>query len=122
MKEFVDAISPAIGNKKPTARHWMAYVSLMAAKLAAEKAKSLEAGKMAQAMEDLELPPEVALSPNKVRYRKGDHQLMSDIFVGEMHPPGPGGPDDLFKTAEIVTGEQAAGSAESTGCKITWPS
>ncbi len=122
VKEFVDAISPAIGNKKPTARHWMAFVSLMAAKLAAEKAKSLEAGKMAQAMEDLELPPEVALSPNKVRYRKGDHQLMSDIFVGEMHPPGPGGPDDVFKVGEIVTGEQAAGSAESTGCKITWPS
>src|SRR5580693_4843644 len=40
VKEFVDSISPAIGNKKPTARHWMAYVSLMSAKLAAESAKS----------------------------------------------------------------------------------
>jgi branched-chain amino acid transport system substrate-binding protein len=122
VKEFVDAISPAIGNKKPTARHWMAYVSLHAAKLAAEKAKSLEAVKMAQAMEDLELPPEVALSPNKIRYRKGDHQLMSDLFVGQVQPPGAGGPDDLFKVEEVVTGEKAAGSAESTGCKVTWPS
>ena len=112
----------AIGNKKPTARHWLAYVSLHAAKLAAEKAKSLDALKMAQAMEDLELPPEVSLSKNKARFRKGDHQLMSDIFVGQMHTPGPDGPDDLFKTEEIVTGETAAGSAESTGCKVVWPS
>jgi branched-chain amino acid transport system substrate-binding protein len=121
VKEFVDAISPAIGGKKPTARHWMAYVSLQAAKLAAEQAKSLEAVKMAQAMEDLELPPEVALSPNKARYRKGDHQLMSDLFVGQVQTPGAGGPDDLFKTEEVVTGEKAAGSAESTGCKVVWP-
>jgi branched-chain amino acid transport system substrate-binding protein len=122
VKKFVDAISPAIGNKKPTARHWMSYVSLHAVRLAAEKAKTLEAVAMAHALEDLELPPDVALSPNKVRYRKGDHQLMSDIFVGEMHTPGPGGADDLFKTGSVVTGEQAAGSAEATGCKVAFPS
>lgn len=122
VKEFVDAISPAIGGKKPTARHWLAYVSLHAVRLAADKAKSLDAVKMAHAMEDLELPPEVSLSPNKIRYRAGDHQLMSDLFVGQVHPPGPGGPDDLFKVEEIVTGEKAAGSVESTGCKVVWPS
>jgi branched-chain amino acid transport system substrate-binding protein len=121
VKTFVDSISPAIGNKKPTARHWMAYVSLMAAKLAAEKAKSLEAVKMAKAMEDLELPTEVSLSPNKVRFRAGDHQLMSDLFVGQMHPLGPAGTDDYFKVEEVVTGEKAAGPAEDTGCKIAWP-
>jgi branched-chain amino acid transport system substrate-binding protein len=122
VKEFVAAISPAIGNKKPTARHWMAYVSLHAVRLAAEKAKTLDAVAMAHALEDMELPQEVSLSPNKIRYRKGDHQLMSDLFVGEMHPPGPGGGDDVFKVGEVVTGEKAAGSAESTGCKVTWPS
>jgi len=122
VKEFVAAISPALGGKKPTARHWMSYVSLHAVRLAAEKAKTLDAVAMAHALEDMELPPEVALSPNKTRYRKGDHQLMSDLFVGEMHPPGPGGGDDLFKVGEAVTGEKAAGSAESTGCKVTWPS
>jgi branched-chain amino acid transport system substrate-binding protein len=121
VKTFVDAISPALGGKKPTARHWMSYVSLHAVRLAADKAKSLDAQKMAHALEDLELPPEVSLSPNKIRYRAGDHQLMSDLFVGEMHPPGPGGPDDLFRVEEVVTGEHAAGSAESTGCKIGWP-
>ena len=121
VKTFVDSISPTIGNKKPTARHWMAYVSIMAAKLAAEKAKSLEAVKMAHALSDLELPPEVSLSPNKVKYRSGDHQLMSDIFVGQVQPAGAGGPDDLFKVESVVPGEQAAGPAEATGCKINWP-
>ncbi len=47
---------------------------------------------------------------------------MSDIFVGQVHPPGPGGPDDLFKIEETVTGEKAAGPVEATGCKIAWPS
>ena len=76
---------------------------------------------MAHALSDMELPPEVSLSPNKVKYRAGDHQLMSDIFVGQVQPPGAGGPDDLFKVASVVPGEQAAGPAEATGCKINWP-
>ena len=121
VKPFVDAISPAIGNKKPTARHWMAYVSVHAVRLAAEKAKSLDGLKMAHAMADLELPPEVSLMKGNIRYRAGDHQLMSNIFVGEMHPPE-GDPDNLFGIAATVTGEEAAGTAESTGCKMVWPS
>jgi branched-chain amino acid transport system substrate-binding protein len=121
VKAFVDAISPTLGGKKPSARHWFSYVSINAVKLAAEKAKSFEAVKMAHALSDMELPPEIALSPNKIKYRGGDHQLMSDIFVGQVQPAGAGGPDDLFKVESVVPGEQAAGSAESTGCKITWP-
>ena len=46
---------------------------------------------------------------------------MSDIFVGEVQKAGAGGPDDLFKVESVVKGEDAAGSAESTGCKINWP-
>jgi branched-chain amino acid transport system substrate-binding protein len=122
VKQFVDAFSPAIGGKKPTARHWMAYVSLHAARLAAEKAKSLEAPKMAKALEDLELPPEVSLMGGKnIRYRAGDHQLMSDLFVGQMHPLGSEGVDDYFKVESTITGEQAAGPAEETGCKLAYP-
>jgi branched-chain amino acid transport system substrate-binding protein len=120
VKAFVDAISPAIG-KKPTARHWMAYVSLHAVKIAAEKAKSLDALKMAHALAGAELPPDVALMPGKIRYRAGDHQLMSDIFVGQMHPPGPLGSDDLFTIEATVPGEEAAGSVASTGCKMVYP-
>jgi branched-chain amino acid transport system substrate-binding protein len=120
VKNFVDAISPAIG-KKPSARHWMAYVSLHAVRLAAEKAKSLDGLKMSHALGDLELPPEVALMEGKISYRAGDHQLMSNVFVGEIHPPE-GDPDALFKIEATVTGDEAAGTAESTGCKMVYPS
>ena len=119
VKTFVDAISPAIG-KKPTARHWMAYVSLHAVRLAAEAAKSLEGLKMAHALGDLPLPRDVSLMSGDIRYRAGDHQLMSNIFIGQMHPPE-GDPDALFKVEATVTGEQAAGTVENTGCKMTFP-
>jgi len=121
VKAFVDAISPAIGGRKPTARHWMAYVSIHAFRLAAEKAKSLKGIDLAKSLADMELPRDVSLMPGKVYYRGGDHQLMSDIYVGEVHP-AEGDPDNLFTTKALVTGEAAAGSVESTGCKMVWPS
>jgi branched-chain amino acid transport system substrate-binding protein len=119
VKTFVDAISPAIG-KKPTARHWMAYVSIHAFKMAAEKAKSLKGIDLAHAMSDMELPPEVSLMSGNVRFRAGDHQLMSEIHVGQVHQ-AEGDPDNLFTIEATVKGEEAAGSVESTGCKMTFP-
>ena len=108
-------------NKTPTARHWFAHVSVHAVRLAAEKAKSLEGPKLSLALEDLVLPPDVALQPGEVRFRKGDHQLMSSIFVGNAHPPEGGNPDDVFKVQSLVAGETAAGTVESTGCKMVHP-
>ncbi len=118
-KAYVDAISPALG-KKPTARHWMAHVSVHAVKIAAEAAKSLDGLKMAKALADVPLPPEVSLMKGNIRYRGGDHQLMSNIYIGQAHPPE-GDPDNLYKVEATVTGEEAAGSVESTGCKMSYP-
>ncbi|MBV8097002.1 MAG: hypothetical protein JO110_27915 [Acetobacteraceae bacterium] len=89
-------------------------------KLAAEKAKSLEAIKMARALEGEALPPEVALQPGKVFFRAGDHELMSTVFVGEVHPPK-GGPGDVFTIREEVPGDEAAGTVEATGCHMSYP-
>jgi branched-chain amino acid transport system substrate-binding protein len=108
-------------NKTPTARDWFGYVSMHSVRLAAEKAKSLDGPKLAAALEDLELPPDVALQPGKVRYRAGDHELMPNIFVGEVHTPK-SGPDDVFTVAALVSGEEAAGSVAETGCKMVQPS
>jgi len=116
---FVEAFRKATG-KTPSSRHWFAYVAVHAVRLAAEGAKSVDGLKMAHALSDLELPPEIALQPGKVRFRAGDHQLMSNIFVGQMHPPE-GHPDALFKVEGVVTGEQAAGPVEGTGCKMVYP-
>ena len=117
--KFVAEFRKAVG-KTPTARHWFGYVAVNSVRLAADKAKSMEGPKLAVAMEDMELPPDVALQPGKIRYRKGDHELMPNIFVGQVHPPE-GNPDNMFKVGTLVPGEQAAGSVEDTGCKMTPP-
>jgi branched-chain amino acid transport system substrate-binding protein len=107
-------------NKTPTARDWFGYVSMHSVRLAADKAKSLDGPKLAVALEDLELPPDVALQPGRVRYRAGDHELMPNIFVGSAHPPKSGA-DDVFTVAALVSGEEAAGSVAETGCKMVQP-
>jgi branched-chain amino acid transport system substrate-binding protein len=107
-------------NKTPSARHWFGYVAVNSVRLAADKAKSMEGPKLAVAMEDMELPPDVALQPGTVRYRKGDHELMPNIFVGQAHPPQ-GNPDNVFSVETLVPGEQASGSVADTGCKMTPP-
>jgi len=117
--KFVAEFRKAVG-KTPTARHWFGYVAVHSVRLAADKAKSMEGPKLAVAMEDMELPPDVALQPGHIRYRKGDHELMANIFVGQVHPPQ-GNPDNVFTVESLVPGEQAAGTVEDTGCKMTPP-
>jgi branched-chain amino acid transport system substrate-binding protein len=117
--EFVAAFRKSVG-KTPSARHWFGYTAVHSVRLAAERAKSLSGPKLALAMEDLELPPEVALQPGHVRYRAGDHELMSNVFVGEVHPPKDEA-DDVFALKALVPGEEAAGSVAETGCKMGHP-
>jgi branched-chain amino acid transport system substrate-binding protein len=116
---FVADFRKATG-KTPTARHWFGYVAVHSVRLAADKAKSLEGPKLSVAMEDMELPPDVALQPGKVFYRAGDHELMPNIFVGDVHPPT-GNPDDVFTVTALVPGEKAAGPVSETGCKMVHP-
>jgi branched-chain amino acid transport system substrate-binding protein len=110
----------AATKKTPSARDWFGYVAVHSVRLAAEKAKSLEGPKMAKALEDLELPPEIALQPGKVRYRAGDHELMANVFVGNVHT-ATGNADDVFTVGALVPGDQAAGTVEETGCKMVQP-
>jgi len=117
--DFVAGMRKAV-NKTPSARHWFGYVAVHSVRLGAAKAKSLEGPKLAVAMEDLELPPEVALQPGKVRYRAGDHELMPNVFVGEVHPPQ-GEADNVFTVQTMVPGDEAAGPVAETGCKMTHP-
>jgi branched-chain amino acid transport system substrate-binding protein len=110
----------AATKKTPSARDWFGYVSMHTVRVAADRAKSLEGPKIAMAMEDMELPPDVALGPLKVLYRKGDHELMPAIFVGQMHPPK-AGPDDVYTIESAIPGVEAAGPVEDTGCKMVHP-
>lgn len=120
VKEFVDAI--VTRYKKPaSARHWFGYVGVNAAALAIEKAKSLKAIDLAHALAGMELPPEVALQPGKVYFRAEDHELMPNVFTGQVHPPPAGDPYNIFTVAELVPATRADPLA-STGCNMKYPS
>ncbi len=109
-------------NRMPSARVWFGYVGVHAFRLAAEHANGLDALKMARALENLVLPPEVALQPGKVFFRAGDHQLMSAVFVGEVHPaPANGNPNDVFTPSEVIPADRVAGTVAETGCQMAYP-
>jgi len=86
----------------------------------ANQAKSLEAVKMAKAMQGFKLPPEVALMPDGAFFREAQNQLIPNLFVGHAQSKG-SDPEDLFDVTEVVKGLDAAGTLEETGCKMTWP-
>jgi branched-chain amino acid transport system substrate-binding protein len=117
--EFVEATKKRTG-RAPTARTWFGYVSVWTCALAAAKANSLKALDMAKALQDLHLPPEVALGPNPAFYRAGQNQLLASLFVGEAQAKG-SAPDDLFKVTKVVDGAKVAGTLEESGCKMKWP-
>lgn len=117
--EFVAAIKKKTG-RVPTARTWFGYVGTWSCALAANQAKSLDAVKMAKALSGMELPPEVALMPDKTFYRAGQNQLIGSLYVGNAQAKG-SQPDDLFHVTKVVHGKDVAGTVQESGCKMTWP-
>ncbi len=121
VEKFVADIRKQTGGKVPTARHWFGYTSAHTFALVANREKSLDSLKLARALGDFELPPEVKLQPNKCYYRKGDHQLMTSAFVGEALMQGKDDPEDLFHVDQVVPGDKTAPAETETGCKLQWP-
>ncbi len=118
--EFVDAIKAKTGGKVPTARHWFGFAAAWTCALVANEQKTLEAVKLAKALEGFKLPPEVALMPNDPFFRAGDHQLMPSLYVGHAVSSGPE-PEDLFHVDQVVKGTEVAPTVEETGCHVKWP-
>ncbi len=119
--EFVAEIKKRTGGKVPTARHWFGYASTWTCALIANQEKSLDAVKLAKALEGFKLPPEVALMPNEPFYRAGDHQLMPSLYVGHAVESG-SEPEDLFHVDEVVKGTDVALPVSETGCHMVAPS
>jgi branched-chain amino acid transport system substrate-binding protein len=117
--EFVETIKKRTG-KPPSARTWFGFVAGWTCALASANAKSLDAITMAKALQGFQLPPEVALSPNKAFYRAAQNQLIATIFVGNAQASGDT-PDDLFKVTSVINGADIVGTLEDSGCKMTWP-
>jgi branched-chain amino acid transport system substrate-binding protein len=120
VKEFVAEVRKVNGGKVPTARHWFGYVAVWTCALVANQQKTLDPVKLAKALEDFKLPPEIALMPYDAFYRAGDHQLMPTLYVGNAVAKGPE-PEDLFHVDELVKGVDAALPVAETGCHLTWP-
>jgi branched-chain amino acid transport system substrate-binding protein len=118
--QFVADIRKASGGHVPTARTWFGYAAVWTCALAAAQAKSLDAVKMAKAMQGFKLPPEVALMPDGAFYRTAQNQLIPNLYVGNAQSKG-SDPEDLFNVSEVVKGTDIAGTLEDTGCKMTWP-
>ena len=120
--KFVADIRKVNGGKVPTARHWFGYTSVHTLAAVANKEKTLDSRKLAEALGGFELAPEVRLQPNKCYYRKGDHQLMTSAFVGEALVKPAGDPEDLFRVDNVIAGDKTAPPENQTGCKLQWPS
>jgi branched-chain amino acid transport system substrate-binding protein len=122
LDQFVADIRKASGGHVPTARTWFGYAGIWTCALAAEQAKSLDAVKMAKAMQGFKLPPEVSLMPDGAFYRAAQNQLIPNLYVGSAQSAGSSGdPEDLFKVSDVVKGADIAGTVEDAGCKMTWP-
>ena len=119
--KFVTDIRKVNSSNVPTARHWFGYVSAKSFALVTNREKTLDAVKLATALENFELPDDVKLQPNKCYYRKGDHQLMTSAFVGEALAKPAGDPEDLFRVDNVIAGDKTAPPENQTGCKVQWP-
>lgn len=117
--EFVAAIKKKTG-RVPTARTWFGFAATWSCALAANTAKSLDAVKMAKAMQGMKLPPEVGLMPQQPFFRADQNQLIPTLYVGNAQAKGKA-PDDLFHVTDVVKGTDVAGTLEESGCKMTWP-
>ena len=119
--KFVADIRKMNNGKVPTARHWFGYTAAKTFALVANQENTIDSVKLAKALGNFELPPDVKLQPNKCYYRAGDHQLMTSAFVGSAQPAGKDDPEDLFSVDQVVAGDKTAPPVGETGCKVTMP-
>jgi branched-chain amino acid transport system substrate-binding protein len=120
LKTFDTAIRQRTG-KAASARDWFGYAAVNTIANIANQEKSLDALVLARALQGYALPANIALGPDRSFFRDRDHQLMSPILVGEVHPPR-GDPFDVFTARAIIKGEQAAGPVDVNQCRLAFPS
>jgi branched-chain amino acid transport system substrate-binding protein len=119
VKAFDEAIRRRTG-RAASARTWFGYAAVHTLARIANQEKSLDPVVLARALQGCTLSPDVALLPDRVFFRDRDHQLMSPILVGEVHPPR-GDPFDVFTAHAIVKADQAAKPVEASACRLAFP-
>ena len=119
IKAFDEAIRRRAG-RAASARDWFGYAAVHTLANIANREKSLDSVILARALQGYVLPADVALDPDRAFFRDGDHQLMSTILVGEVHPAR-NDPFDVFTVGGIVKGDEAAGPVEASECRLAFP-
>ncbi len=120
IKTFDAAIRSRTG-KAASARSWFGYAAIRTIAQIANQEKSLDAVVLARALQGYTLPADIALDPNRAFFNAADHELMSTILVGEVHPPG-ADPFDVFTPRVWVEGQKAAGRDAPKACRLAFPS
>jgi branched-chain amino acid transport system substrate-binding protein len=120
IKTFDAAIRSRTG-KAASARNWFGYAGIRTLARIANQERSLDAVALARALQGYTLPADIALDPNRAFFRKADHELMSTVLVGEVHPAR-ADPFDVFTVRALVEGEQAAGPVSESACRLAFPS
>jgi branched-chain amino acid transport system substrate-binding protein len=120
IKAFDAAIRNRTG-KAASARNWFGYAALRTVAQVANQEKSLDPVVLARALQGYTLPADIALDAERAFFRERDHELMSTVLIGEVHPPG-GDPFDVFTVRKAVKAEDAAGLPEASECRLAFPS
>jgi branched-chain amino acid transport system substrate-binding protein len=120
IKAFDAAIRSRTG-KAASARNWFGYAALRTVAQVANQEKSLDPVVLARALQGYTLPADIALDAERAFFRERDHELMSTVLIGEVHPPG-GDPFDVFTVRKAVKAEDAAGLPEASECRLAFPS
>jgi branched-chain amino acid transport system substrate-binding protein len=120
IKAFDTAIRGSTG-KAASARNWFGYAGIRTLAQIANQEKSLDAVVLARALQGYTLPADIALDPKRAFFGAADHELMSTILVGEVHPPL-ADPFDVFTVRALVGGERAAGHDAASVCRLAFPS
>ena len=120
IKTFDAAIRSRTG-KAASARSWFGYAGIRTIAEIANQEKSLDAVVLARALQGYTLPADIALDPNRAFFNATDHELMSTILVGEVHPPG-ADPFDVFTPRVWVEGQKAQGPDAAKACRLAFPS
>jgi branched-chain amino acid transport system substrate-binding protein len=120
IKPFDAAIRSRTG-KAASARHWFGYAAVRVMAQVANQEKSLDPVALARALQGYTLPADIALDANRVFFRDRDHELMSTILIGEVHPARDD-PFDVFTVRAAVKAEDAAGPPSASECRLAFPS
>ncbi len=116
-----DAAIRSRTSKAASARHWFGYAAVRTIVQVANQEKSLDPVVLARALQGYTLPADIALDANRAFFRDRDHELMSTILIGQVHPARDD-PFDVFTVQAAVEAEEAAGPTRRSDCQLAFPS